>query len=102
MVQITTKELKELLETAFDKGWMGYCDLKEVIVQELLDRYKDQETKAESTKGYPLFDGHVWVGPDWSAVESAVLTSGTSGIIPPNNVWTTNIIDNTHPPENSN
>ena len=87
MVQITTEELKELLEIAFDKGWMGYCDLKEAVVQELLSKYKEKKEPLAYTSPSLFVNGQGWVGTsNWSTLD----------------MWTANDINIPQPPEDSN
>jgi len=54
-MNITAEELTELLGQAFDKGWTGYKDLRESLVESMVEEFKKNH-KVELPKNVGYVD----------------------------------------------
>jgi hypothetical protein len=66
MLDITREELQRLLEMAFDKGYSGYNDLKEMVIQELLEKCKEKEEAYVYSSPSLIVGDQGWINPNWS------------------------------------
>lgn len=46
--KITKQDLAKLLSVAFEKGWRGYLDLKEAIIDEIVDKFAEEHKVEQS------------------------------------------------------
>jgi hypothetical protein len=44
-IVVTKKEIIELLKTAFNEGWDGYYDLRDSVVEKLIDDFLEERKK---------------------------------------------------------